>query len=166
MGNFCLRAVKFLQPHHTDSLHTRYEAQGGAIFRADAIVIFRGVNLFVVHCTVTLYIPNCLLTANISIRLQKCKFVKKVLLMFYQPFHLLTPLLSISSLLSHSPSLPIALPRSLTPINISFFLLLSHTPQSIFLLYIFPFLSHSSISLYIHPSLTILPLYLSPFLSP
>ena len=99
-------------------------------------------------------------------RLQKCKFVKKVLLMFYQPFHLLTPLLSISSLLSHSPSLPIALPRSLTPINISFFLLLSHTPQSIFLLYIFPFLSHSSISLYLHPSLTILPLYLSPFLSP
>ena len=29
---------------------TLYEAQGGATSRADAILIFRGVNLSVVHC--------------------------------------------------------------------------------------------------------------------
>ena len=51
IGSFCLRAVKFLQPHHTGRLRTQYEAQGGATSRADAILIFRGVNLSVVHCT-------------------------------------------------------------------------------------------------------------------
>ena len=50
VGSICLRAVKFLQLHHTGRLHTQYEAQGGATSRADAILIFRGVNLSVVHC--------------------------------------------------------------------------------------------------------------------
>ena len=54
MGSFCLRAVRFLQPHHTGRLQTQQKAQGGATMgatsRADAILIFRGVNLSVVHC--------------------------------------------------------------------------------------------------------------------
>ena len=48
--SFCLRAVKFLQPQHKGRLHTQYEFQDGATSRADAILIFRGVSLSVVHC--------------------------------------------------------------------------------------------------------------------
>ena len=83
MRSFCLRAVKFLQPHHTGRLHTQYEAQGqgGTTSRADAILIFRGVNLSVVHYISLYPIQTATVTAIPSKTLYRyCLVVKQSLL--------------------------------------------------------------------------------------
>ncbi len=50
--SFCLRMLKNKQRQHKGKPHTHEKIQGTAISWAVAVIIFRGVNLSVAHCTV------------------------------------------------------------------------------------------------------------------